>query len=376
MTDNTNQRKTILQLVHSLNTGGAEILAERFGRHFSKQHNVIFACLDDLGPIGKSLLEDDFKVVHLHRGSGIDRRCITALRNILRIESVDIIHAHQYTPFFYAMASRLPWGSVPILFTEHGRFLPDLPSRKRILSNRLLLKKHDKIVAVGKNVKTALIDNEGLPSERIDVIYNGIPFERFSTKKNTTIDKHSLRQELNLPINAVLVTQVARLDYLKDHVTAIEAIAHASKEKNIHLLIVGEGPELKAIQTAIEQHSVQDRIHLLGLRTDIPNILAETDILLLTSISEGIPLTLIEGMATGLPIVSTNVGGVSEVIDHDKNGLLAEAKNSREIANHLLTLSNDPKKRENFAKLGRSRADTEFSESNMLRQYDQIISQM
>lgn len=368
------RRKKILQLVHSLNTGGAEILADRFGRHFSKNHDVIFACLDDLGSIGKSLISDGFKVIQLNRGRGIDRQCISRLRKLIRRESIDIIHAHQYTPFFYALASRFMLDGTSVLFTEHGRFLPDKPSLKRMVANRILLRSRDQIIAVGNNVKCALVDNEGLPKHRIDVIYNGIPIEKFRVDKSS--QKSKLRQQLNLSPETTLITQVARLDYLKDHTTAIESVAYASRNCSIHLLIVGEGPELDTIQTAIEKHSVQDRVHLLGLRKDIPNILAETDILLLTSISEGIPLTLIEGMATGLPIVSTDVGGVSEVIEHDQNGLLAPAKDSKTIAKHLIALSSDSEKRQRLAELGRKRVVTEFSESNMLRQYDQIISQM
>ena len=375
MDDSKSKRMKILQLLHSLNTGGAEILAERFGRNFTRNYEVIFACLDGVGEIGERLLKDGFRVVELQRKDGIDRNCIKRLKHLIRNESVDLIHAHQYTPFFYAMAAQAIGRRKPILFTEHGRFLPDLPSHKRIFFNRLMLRKRDHIVAVGKDVKRALIENEGLPDSRIDVIYNGIPIDRFNTN-STNAKQQFFRESLGIPKSASVVVQVARLDYLKDHVTAVKALSLATQQTDIHLVIVGEGPERNKIENEIREQQIADRVHLVGLRNDIPDILREADILLLTSISEVIPLTLIEGMATGLPVVSTDVGGVAEVIRENESGFLCSAQDHKTIATRLATLTQSKELRRQFGENGKARAEANFSEKAMQKKYDALVSQM
>src|SRR5439155_18500964 len=118
--------------------------------------------------------------------------------------------------------------------------------------------------------------------------------------------------------------QVARLDYLKDHATALRTLeCVAGRRPDAHLLLVGEGPERAAIEAQVRERRLGDRVRLLGLRKDIPRLLQAADVFLLTSISEGIPLTLIEAMAAGLPVVSTRVGGVGEGVEDGVTGRLA-----------------------------------------------------
>lgn len=373
-------RKRILQLLHSLHTGGAEVLADRIGRHLSHRYDVLFACLDDVGEIGERLQVDGFHVEHIKRGSGIDFSCVRRLAGLVRRERVDLIHAHQYTPFFYSLAARqlVPrgWlGSLPIVFTEHGRFLPDYPRRKRMWFNRLMLGRGDRLFAVGHDVKRALVENEGLPAGRIDVIYNGIPVEAY--RRELFPDARAwLNAQFGLPADAFVVVQVARLDYLKDHTTAIRATARAAQSTNIHLLLVGDGPERETIECEIREHGVDERVHVCGLRRDVPRILAGADALLLTSISEGIPLTLIEGMAAGLPIVSTNVGGIQEIVQDHVQGLLCDARDYDGLASRLVQLACGPDLRRQLGLAGLAAAEQRFSEATMLKRYDQAVDKL
>ncbi len=368
-------QKKILQLLHGLSTGGAEVLADRFGRRLADSYDVEFACLDNIGEIGERLQASGFPVTHLHRGSGIDFGCIRRLAKLIRTESVDLIHAHQYTPFFYSLATRWLRSSCPILFTEHGRFLPDYPRRKRMLFNRLMLGRTDCVVAVGNDVKRALVENEGLPCDRIEVIYNGIPVETFNPEGHLGA-RQRLREDLGLPADAMVAVQVARLDYLKDHLSAIRAIAKTTAAANIHLIVVGDGPEQAKIVQEINACEIADRVHLLGLRDDVAELLAAADILLLTSISEGIPLTLIEGMSAGLPIVSTNVGGVPEIVTDGVHGLLCAAGDSAALAAHMIRLAADPELRQRMGNAGRCEARERFSEDLMHAKYQQVIASM
>jgi glycosyltransferase involved in cell wall biosynthesis len=361
-------------LLHTLHVGGAEVLAARLARRFAPSFRIVFACLDELGTLGEDLQRDGFPVHVLGRKPGLDWRCVIRLGKVLRQEGVDVIHAHQYTPFFYALLGRWFAGRPPILFTEHGRHFPDERRTKRVIANRILLSRRDRVVGVGEAVRQALIMNEGIPPHRVDVVYNGIDFERY--RKNGA-DRLGIRREIGLACDDLVILQVARFDYLKDHATALQALKKVvESQPNARLVLAGDGPERGLIEKTIAELGLGDHVRLLGTRKDVARLLAAADIFLLTSISEGIPLTLIEGMAARLPIVATSVGGVPEVVEDGKTGLLAPAGDGDALAGHLLRLAVNPTLRQEMGERGSVRAQSLFSESQMVAQYDAMCRTM
>src|SRR5262249_41513611 len=138
--------RTVCQVLHSLCVGGAEVLATRLARRLRSDYRFVFLCLDDLGSLGEELRREGFTVEVLGRRPGFDSRLIWRMACFLRREQVDLLHAHQYAPFFYGIAARLLWRRPPLLFTEHGRTFPDYPRSKRILANRLFLERRDRVV--------------------------------------------------------------------------------------------------------------------------------------------------------------------------------------------------------------------------------------
>ncbi|MCA9049259.1 MAG: glycosyltransferase [Planctomycetaceae bacterium] len=363
-------------MLHSLTIGGAEVLADGLARNLRDQFRFVFACLDEVGTLGRQLQEDGFPVHVLQRDSGIDVGCARRLAQVVRMEHVDVIHAHQYTPFFYGVTSRLCLHRTPVLFTEHGRFFPDYPRRKRMVVNRWLTGRRDRFVAVGQAVRQALIDNEGLPAERINVIYNGIPLAAFAAAKQTE-DVGAVREELGFGANDFVVVIVARLDQIKDHSTALRAVARAAEQvPEIRLLIVGDGPERTGIESEIQRLEIGRVVRLAGTRRDVPRLLAAADVGLLTSVSEGIPLSLIEGMAAERPVVSTDVGGVSEVVDAEHTGLLVPAGDDQALSDVLVRLAGDSLLRQKLGAAGRRRAESLFSDRQMHERYAELYRDM
>lgn len=361
-------KTTILQLLHSMSVGGAEVLAARLARQLSDRYRFVFACLDNVGELGEQLIGEGFPLTVLNRGDGIDWGCSRRLRKLLKDESVDLIHAHQYTPFCYGAMSRFPGLKCPMLFTEHGRFHPDYPRRKRMIFNRMFLRRDDRVVAVGEAVRQALINNEGISARRVEVIYNGIDLERFGGLDNDA--RRRTRQELGLDDDEFVAVIVGRLDYLKDHVTAVRTAERLAREGGrFRMLFVGEGPERPKIEQAIAERGLTEQVRLLGTRHDVPQIFNASDVCLLTSISEGIPLTLIEGMAAGLPVVSTDVGGVAEVVQDNETGLLASSGDDDALATLLNRLRNDTPQRQRMGQAGRDRAHDLFAEPMMHDRY-------
>lgn len=366
---------TVGQVLLSLTMGGGEVLAARMARRLQGRYRFVFFCLDSLGTLGEELRKEGFQVHVLERRPGIDWRCLRRLARLLRQERVNVLHAHQYTPFFYSAAARWLHRRQSVIFTEHGRMFPDYPRRKRMLANRLLVGRRDRVVGVGQAVKQALIANEGLKDDRVEVIYNGIDLA--AQLHRTGNDRADVRCEFGWADDNLIIMQVARLNPLKDHLTAVRAFQRVHQRlPQARFLIVGEGTERHAIEAEIAARELDPYVRMAGLRKDVPRLLPAADLLWLSSVSEGIPLTLIEGMAAGLPVVSTDVGGVAEVIETDKTGLLAPAGNDAELAQMAIAVFCDPELRRRLAAAGRKRAFERFSEDEMVEAYASLYEEL
>lgn len=369
-------RPTVCQLLHGLPVGGAEVLASRMARQLSDRYRFVFACLDRVGELGEALMQEGFAVHLLNRRPGLDIRCAWRLARFLREQHVEILHAHQYTPFFYGLMTRFCGSRVPLLFTEHGRWFPDYPRRKRIIFNRLMLGRRDRVIGVGNSVRQALIDNEGIPANRVNVIYNGINLQPYRALCGRAT-RESVLAELGVAPGDFLILQVARLDHLKDHCTAVRTMERVvARHPRARLLIVGEGPERGTIEAEIAQRKLGEHVRLLGLRQDVPRLWMAADLGLLTSISEGIPLTLIEAMAAGRPVVSTHVGGIAEVVPHDETGFLAPSGDEAALADCVTRLIAEPGLAHEMGLRGRHRAEERFSEERMNAAYDRLYREM
>ncbi|TWU29154.1 glycosyltransferase [Novipirellula artificiosorum] len=363
----------VCQVVHTLNVGGAEILAREYALRSRDQCNTLFACLDEIGSLGENLRRDGQVVETLGRQSGFDFAVARKLARLCREHNVDVIHAQQYTPFFYAALSRIPFGGPPILFTEHGRSFPDYRRSKRVFANKVLLRRCDHIVAVGKQVKQALIDNEGISANRIEVIYNGIDINAFRHSPGVRAE---VRQELGISDADIAVFQVARLNALKDHGTAVRTWARLTDCPTVRLFLVGDGEERPSIERLIDKLGLHRSITLLGTRNDVPRLINAADMFLMTSVSEGIPLTLIEAMANGVPCVSTDAGGIAEVVLDGVTGLLSPAGDDAAIAASVMRLAKDADLRKRMGEQGCERAETLFSDSTMHAAYQGLYRQM
>lgn len=371
-------RPVICQVLHSLDIGGAEVLAAGMARELSDRYRFVFACLDDeVGVLGKEFEERGVPMRVFDRQPGIDWKCSFRLAAFFREHKVQIVHAHQYTPFFQLLLARLAYRKPPIVFTEHGRHFPDSRSAKRVAVNRALLRSDDRLIGVGESVRQALVDNEGLPEKRTETIYNGVPLENFQAVNGDAQLRQNVRRELGIDDGEFSIVQVARLNSLKDHATAIRTLKRLRDEQvPAKLVLVGDGEERADLEKLVAEVSVGGDVVFLGARSDIPRLLAAADAFLLSSISEGIPLTLIEAMGAGIPIVSTDVGGIPEVIEHGVSGLLAPAGDAGTLAAHLKSLWQNPEQRSQLAENGCQRAVERFSLEQMHRQYVDVYEQV
>lgn len=368
-------RPTIGHVLHRLDFAGAEVLAADLARRLEDRYRFVFLCLDQVGQLGYKLQGEGFKVVDLRRRPGISFAAARRIRRAVRRYEIDLLHAHQYTPFFYAALSRWGGSSPRVLFTEHGRHYPDPRKLRRIVANHLLLREGDRVTAVGKFVRRMLAENEGIAPRRIAVVRNGIDPWKFVPP--TPDQRAAARRLLELPEGVPVVMQVARFHPVKDHATAVHAFMWAhDRVPDARMVLIGDGPLLEETKQLAWELGVAEHCHFVGVREDVQDLLPGADVFLLSSLSEGVSVTLLEAMAAERPIVATDVGGNGEVIDHGDNGLLSPRGDFKTLGHNLSILLRNPAMREQMGAAGRIRLLRLFTQERMHAAYADVYAAM
>ncbi len=277
-------------------------------------------CIESpLGPFAEELQSNGIEFFQLNRQPGFDTNLIKKIRQTLKDNQVDIIHCHQYTPWVYGVIAAA-FTKTKVIFTEHGRFYPDSSTWKRKLINPILNIFTDQVTTISKATKLALMEFEGIPGKSIEVIYNGIaPL----TVEQSDVGK--LRVELAIPKDHIILGTIARFDPIKNHTMMLKAFSLLLEQKpNSTLIIVGDGEERASIENCIDELNINDKVILTGYQKKPNDYLELMDIYLLSSLSEGTSMTLLEAMSLGKPCIVTNAGGNPEIVLQDKSGVVTK----------------------------------------------------
>ncbi len=360
----------ILQVLHTLEIGGAEKLAYDISKNFDPSFKFSFCCLDSLGYISKLIQDEGGEVFCLNRKEGIDFELSKNFAKLISDKKIDVIHAHQYTPYFYsAMAKMLSKNKPGIVFTEHGRHQPDKVRWKRVVFNKIFQFWTNYYTGVSKFSKDSLVKYEKIPESRIEVVYNGIDITRFPKYYN----QNDIRDKLGFPKDKKIVAIIARLDPIKDHKTLIDAI-NTVKDKisNTLLYIVGDGPVKSDLVKQVNELNLDKFVKFLGTRTDVPEILMGIDLFVLPSIMEATSVTLLEAMGASKPSVATDVGGNREIVIPNITGKLVPVSNSGILADNIIDLLSDERKMKEYGTNARQRIEDNFTFDKMVENYRRI----
>ena len=341
-------------VLHVMQVAGAEVLVLETVRRLAGRIEPVIFCLDKVGPLGERLRAEGVEVVCFDRRPGRDYGVAWRMAREIRTRRVEVLHAHQYTPFFYAaLAGVLSRAAPRLILTEHGRHYPDIVSPLRRAANRILFDRlADAVNACCAFSARALCRVDGFAGGRIEVIENGIDLERYGR----AADRSALRRRLGLDPDRLYVAAVARFHPVKDHASLLTAFATvAMARRDTDLLLVGDGPLRPALEKQVRDLGLVERVRFLGVRSDVPDLLRVADAFALTSLSEAASLTLLEAMASELPVVVTAVGGNPEIVRDGREGLLVPRGDTSAIAAALLSLLNDPSARGRMGKAGRER---------------------
>ncbi len=361
----------ILHIVTLSEWGGAQHIVYLLAKYLQAEHDISVACAPG-GLLGERLHELGIRVIEIPELCRLphpfkDLRALWKLYRLIQTEQFDIVHTHSTKAGLLGrFAARLANVSI-ILFTAHGwAFCEGRPWLWRWLlaqAERLPALFSTKIICVSEHDRQLALKFGVAPQEKLTVIYNGLDPSPFAS----STDPNELRRELGLPPSEKIITMVGRLAPPKDFETllaACEGLEHPSWR----LLILGDGPLRSRVVRVIGTKGLQNRVLLMGERQDVPRFLQASDIFVLSSRWEGLPLVVIEAMLAGLPVVATRVGGVPELVEDGVTGLLVPPKDPRALRRALAQLLSSPELCERLGSSGQRRALERFTAEKMIAQ--------
>ena len=353
----TARRRRVAHVSLGLAVGGQERLLVEFARHADRrQFDLVFISITDRGELAGILEDAGWRVCALDMPAGLRPQIIVRLAKLFRTLDCDIVHTHDDKPLVYgALAARLARVRRHI-HTQHHGVLPQMTARQRRLvawAGRL----PRTFVCVSRDSANAMADM-GLAPARIAVVWNGIDLEKYAYQ--------TPRQ------NGPAVT-VARLSPEKDIATLLRAAAIVVRSfPEFRLEIAGDGPERPALEQLAASLGVDKQVRFLGEIQDVADLLGKASLFVLPSRTEGISLTILEAMASGLPVVATSVGGNPEVVIHEKTGILVPAGDPEVLAGNLLWLARHPREGIIMGHAGRRRVVMHFDCRRMVAQYERL----
>ncbi|MFH1866385.1 MAG: glycosyltransferase family 4 protein [Candidatus Eisenbacteria bacterium] len=297
------------------------------------------------------------------------------------LKGFELIHINKTHPrnSLPAVVAARHSGAAVVVATEHLALRPDshFPMGRRIITslvrrtNRLL----DRTIAVSELSRGQLIDHYGIPPERIVAIRNGIDVGRFDEES----DASGVRAELGYSSDDRIAILIGRFAPRKGHTFALRALTRARERvPELKMLFAGDGELEGELKTEARELGLEEHVLFAGFRRDVPRLLAASDALILPSESECLPLVILEAMSARLPVIATDVGGISEAVDDGRTGLLVRPRDADGLADALVSVLGDPERARSMGLAGRKKVEAEFSldacASAIFGVYDELLS--
>ncbi len=298
----------------------------------------------------------------------LDPRTIRAIRRKAQEMRVDLMHSHGYKSNFYAYLAARPVG-IPVLATCHtGTDRPEMTAALRLYDwlDRGILRRVNQVVAVSPAIAEVL-RQRGIPAERIAVVPNGVDVERF----------RNARPALALPEGAKAVGMVGRLTAHKGPDCFLEAASIvAVRIPEARFVLVGDGPERSRLERAAAQSGFGDRIVFTGVRHDMPAVYASLSVFALPSYSEGLPMSVLEAMAAGVPVIASRVGAIPQLIESERDGLLVHPGAPAKLAEAIVRVLEHPAWAQELSRSAQQRVMREYSSESMARRYQPLYESL
>ena len=367
----------ILHFISSSGLFGAEGVLLSLARH-SKEKGIfsLICCLTQEGiervELAEVAKEIGFPVEVVSCRGRLDLQVISNLKAVLEKHHINLIHSHGYKSNFYALwvGRRL---KIPVVATVHGWTGETMALKIYEAMDLVWLRFFTRIVAVSSIIKKRLL-RSGIGSSRVQLITNGIDTDFF----NPVGCNDWAGKRWDLKERVPVIGTAGRLNKEKGHIYLFQAAKSVCKNyPKAVFFIIGDGPLRDELNDYVEENGLTQNVIFAGIQRDLPSLYSLMDIYVSPSLTEGIPLVILEAMAMERPVVATSVGGVPQIIKDNKNGELIPAKDPAALAKAITDLWKDPKKRLRMARAARKWVEKNYSRETMgdryLKLYHEIL---
>ncbi|HEY6947257.1 MAG TPA: glycosyltransferase family 4 protein [Gemmatimonadales bacterium] len=370
MTPITARGKTVALMLESDGPGGAENMLLQLAEELRRRGYGICPVLPakGLGWLAAECRKRGFEPETFSLRRPLDWRCLQGLIEVLRRREVDLVHSHEFTMAFYGAAAAR-WLHKPHVITMHGGQRVLSHWRRRI-AFRWSMRRSRAVAAVSGATRQLFLDALHLQPDAITVVHNGIV-------PPPPGNRAAVRRELGLAESEVLILSVGNLYPVKGHGVLLEALIQLAARTDLppwRMALAGRGRETERLKQFATENRL-DRVHFLGHRSDVPDILAAADAWVMPSLSEGLPLALLEAMFAGKAIVASAVGGIPEAIVPERDGLLVPPRDPPTLAAALARVIASPDLRAALGRAARERAVSGFSVAHMADDYERLYAE-
>ncbi len=371
----SNKKLKILYLINNLTIGGAETLLLATIKQLNPNHFDVYVCtLLKNGNLLYKDFEQHSKIYSLNMRSFHDIIGLYRLVKYIKYNNFDIVHTHLCYADTYGQLASCFFTKPIYISTFHLCDLwkegKTLKHYLRIKFENILIRRFKKIIAVSNPVRDFAIKYQKFPNDKIITILNGVVVDAF---RRNDIQVNYIHKELNLSSDTVLYGTIARLDQQKGHAFLIHAYDKIKHEvPNLKLIFIGDGIERQEIQALINKLNLSDNIYILGFRQDIKEILSSIDVFILPSVNEGLPISLLEAMSNSLPVIVTDVGGISTVVRNNIDGYIIPPQNINILSEKMKILYSNIDLRIKMGNNSFERIKEDFSLDKYLRQLEEL----
>ena len=351
----------VMQIIPNLGLGGAEVMVENLS--ISLVDKGIETCVVSLynyeSPITQRLNKKNIPIYFINKKNGLDLKVILSLYRLFKKEKPDVIHTHLYALQYAVIAAIL--SRVPVkVHTIHSVAEKEAGKLKRKIYKVFYKYFGVKPVTISPLVKETVLNEYKLPKTKVEMVYNGIIFKGNNCKVVSTNEEKSVN-----------IVHIGNFKKAKNHIQLIESFKIVNNTRpDTVLKLIGSGDLEGDIKGKVKELNLEKNVLFLGAQSNVYPYLEQADIFILPSIWEGMPITLIEAMSVGLPIIATRVGGIPDMIINNDSGLLVDP-DTENIAEALLTLINDRNLREKLGASARN-SSKRFSAKEMTDSYIKI----
>lgn len=361
---------TILQLSTSYGPGGAERMVAGLSATLNQDQFRVLVGISLPGWLQDECERLKVETRSIPLAGAFHAQWFKACFRLVRNENVALIHAHEFGAILYGwIIARLT--GVPFIGTIHGKNYFWEKLRRRIAYR--IIGRLGSLVAVSEDLKRFVMDKIGIPDTNVQVIYNGVQSGSFVSEEEIVRG----RIELGLENSDHVIGAVGNLYPVKGHQYLLQAMLVVLRQyPRTTLILVGRGDLEASLKDQTKQLGIEEQVQFLGVRQDIPKLLAIMSIFVMPSLSEGLSLALLEAMVAGRPVVATRVGGNAELVLNGETGLLVESKDSDALAAAICTLLGNRTMREEFGRKAVTRAQEQFSARQMADNYRTLYNNL